>query len=570
MNPTPEQVECIDKFNTRKTLRINAYAGTGKTTTLTVLARQAQRRGTYLAFNKSISEDAKKKFPGTIACSTQHSLAFRSFNGVYDFEKLTGNVNGGFIAAKFNLKTYNVNPQLEIRPRGVGYLAHQTIRRWCSSGRDEMNPYDVPMDGVLEFEPDESKRRLREFILPIAQSVWEHMIDRKSKMPLGHDGYLKVWAMGRPPIPGDFILLDEAQDTSGVMMELMRHQNAQLISVGDRWQSIYEWRGACNAMVELPTELESRLSMSFRFGEAIAGYAARILGLLGETLPLRGNPDKPGTLGAISGPSCIIARTNALLIEKIVDAIEAGKRPCVVGGVTEMLDMIGAAEKLMANTPVDRPLDFFGFKNWAEVQDHASRQEGRDLKRIVTTIDKWGTDRLRAALEGLPKQESQADVVMSTGHKSKGREWSSVRLCDDFLIGVKTEEQKAADRRDCEVKGKEYIEPPTPEAELRLFYVASTRGMTQLEIPDKLNEKMAGLGVRLSPSIPATAPVEISTTLVEPEAEPEKPKKIKGKTFTEDELDLLRELATEAIDRGDSRGLAIDALLEKVGRAAMV
>lgn len=35
-----------------------------------------------------------------------------------------------------------------------------------------------------------------------------------------------------------------AQDTNGVVLELARCQKSQLVCVGDRWQSIYKWRGA--------------------------------------------------------------------------------------------------------------------------------------------------------------------------------------------------------------------------------------------------------------------------------------------------------------------------------------
>lgn len=57
LRPTPEQLSCIENFSTGDTLRINAYAGTGKTTSLTLLAKSCNRRGTYLAFNRSIADD---------------------------------------------------------------------------------------------------------------------------------------------------------------------------------------------------------------------------------------------------------------------------------------------------------------------------------------------------------------------------------------------------------------------------------------------------------------------------------------------------------------------------------
>ena len=53
---------------------------------------------------------------------------------------------------------------------------------------------------------------------------------------------------------------------------LLKQKNAQVIYVGDAHQQIYAWRGAVNAMQQLPMP-ESRLTTSFRFGEEIADVA---------------------------------------------------------------------------------------------------------------------------------------------------------------------------------------------------------------------------------------------------------------------------------------------------------
>ena len=50
-----------------------------------------------------------------------------------------------------------------------------------------------------------------------------------------------------------------------------------MIYVGDAHQQIYAWRGAVNAMQQMPLP-ESRLTTSFRFGDAIADVANNLLG----------------------------------------------------------------------------------------------------------------------------------------------------------------------------------------------------------------------------------------------------------------------------------------------------
>jgi hypothetical protein len=74
------------------------------------------------------------------------------------------------------------------------------------------------------------------------------MIDKRDDMPLGHNGYLKAWALTGPMLNTDYILLDEAQDTNPVVLGVLTGQRAQVVYVGDPYQQIYEWRGAVNAM----------------------------------------------------------------------------------------------------------------------------------------------------------------------------------------------------------------------------------------------------------------------------------------------------------------------------------
>lgn len=81
LRPTTEQQNAIDLANTGQTMKITAYAGTGKTSTLSFIAKEFQaqgKRGYYLAFNKAIAEESKEKMPKNVTCCTMHSLAFRN------------------------------------------------------------------------------------------------------------------------------------------------------------------------------------------------------------------------------------------------------------------------------------------------------------------------------------------------------------------------------------------------------------------------------------------------------------------------------------------------------------
>ena len=67
---------------------INAYAGTGKTSTLEMLARALpNKRLLYICFNRETAVQAKSRFPRNTECRTVHSLAF-AYNGAVYRHKL--------------------------------------------------------------------------------------------------------------------------------------------------------------------------------------------------------------------------------------------------------------------------------------------------------------------------------------------------------------------------------------------------------------------------------------------------------------------------------------------------
>ena len=80
MKLTLEQEKILNETGN---LKINAVAGSGKTTTIIEYARtrDPKSRILYLAFNKSVKLDAKKKFASqgltNVTVETAHSLAFR-------------------------------------------------------------------------------------------------------------------------------------------------------------------------------------------------------------------------------------------------------------------------------------------------------------------------------------------------------------------------------------------------------------------------------------------------------------------------------------------------------------
>jgi hypothetical protein len=473
-HPTAEQVRALDLFSTGGSLKINAFAGTGKTTTLEYLASHSRAQGIYLAFNKSIADNAAGRFPSNVRCQTTHSLAYRSTPSMYrnDRSKMTHDLNPNAIAVILNLDDLVISSYFSLGARSRGALVRQTLKHFQHSDAVDLCANHVPRWGKLAALSKPELETLIADTTRLARTLWQRMLDPSERAPLGHDGYFKRWSLNDPEIPGNFILLDEAQDTNPAMLAALRNQEAQVVYVGDRYQQIYEWRGAVNAMERVATKHECSLTQSFRFGTAIADAASLLLRALGERKRLTGTPNTPSKLGC-AHPNAILCRTNAGVIDHVIQAFAADLTPHVIGGTSEALRLLDGVSRLKIGQPTDVP-EFFGFQNWQEVVQFSESEEGQHLRTFVRLAERHGENKLRAYLSQVEQREDAASLVISTAHKAKGREWDNVCVVDDFTVVKKDD------------KGQEI---GFDEEELRLLYVALTRGRLSVQIPTALASK---------------------------------------------------------------------------------
>ncbi|WP_158639192.1 UvrD-helicase domain-containing protein [Elioraea rosea] len=482
--PTAEQDEAIDLFRTGRNLRINAYAGTGKTSTLEMLSHSTSRRGQYLAFNRDIVADARKRFPDTVNCATTHSLAFRSVASRYggNTAKLTGKMNANQLAELFQLKSMRLGEKHVLKPRSLGFLILDTVRRFTMSGDAEPLPSHVPLHGSLVAAPGAVREEAENFAVQGARMLWKRMCDSGDSVPLGHDGYLKLWALSEPAIAADFILLDEAQDTNPAVLELLKRQHCQTVYVGDKYQQIYEWRGAINAMDTVQTDADTYLTTSFRFGPRIAEAATKLLQQMGETRPLTGNSALASRIGVTPNARTILSRTNASTINTVITALDADLRPHLVGGTDELMRMLDGVADLKQGEP-STVAEFFGFTRWDEVVDFANSDDGEHLQTFVNLVQTRGERQLMWALRRTTTDSDDCDLIVSTAHRAKGREWPTVALTDDFL---KSWQKSLSDPRKQE-------RDRDPYAEIRLLYVALTRARESIEIPEPILRRIGML-----------------------------------------------------------------------------
>jgi hypothetical protein len=440
--PTPEQQAVIDAYAAGESLVVVAVAGAGKTTTLKMAANATGRRALYVAYNKALAEDAKASMPPTVECRTAHSLAYREVGWQYKHrlggKRLSGRAiaelmyAGGRIGATRVLNSpVDIGIGIPLRQGTIASLAMETVKRWCFSADPAITIRHLPhRDGITGL----ARQALADIVLPIADLAWKDLIHPSGKLPFIADHYLKLWALSEPRIPYGSILFDEAQDANKVLTKILTDQrDAQLVAVGDPCQQLYAWRGSVDALATWPADRRLALSQSFRFGPAVAGRANVWLDLLNAETRVVGAPWIDSRVAMVDQPDAILCRTNAGAMKAVMDRLagDAGTRVHLVGGGDAIRRLAEAADQLQHGEPCDHP-ELIAFSDWAEVQEYVMEADGSDLAPLVKLVDEYGTGAIIAAAEQLAPKAGDADLIVSTGHKSKGLQWPAVQTGPDF------------------------------------------------------------------------------------------------------------------------------------------
>jgi hypothetical protein len=460
--PTAEQRAAVEVFVSGRDLALVAGAGTGKTTALILMGAATGRRGLYVAFNRAIADDAGRRFGKNVKCSTAHRLAFHAVGRPYQ-ERVQEKKR---IPAKDVARMLRITRDVPINSHRIK-VAHQArlvmgmISRFCYTADRQVMARHMEQVNGLDTPAQEYLARM---LLPYAERAWEDICSPRGDLPFAHDHYLKMWAMSKPVLHAEFVMLDEAQDTNPVLEEVFLAQDAQRVCVGDPAQQIYGWRGARDVMSGFPAE-HLQLTQSFRFGQRIAQVANRWLRHAESDMRLTGRGTGTCRVGRVAHPDAVLCRGNADAMQEVMAFLDAGVPVALTGGGDGLHRIATAAQELKSGKRTSHP-ELFLFRTWGEVQDYVDNDKsGQDLKAIVKLVDKYGPDQIIQAVDRL-SAETAAKVTVSTAHKAKGREWASIRIGKGFTAPP------------LDHLGRQQALHP---AEARLIYVAVSRARHDLD-----------------------------------------------------------------------------------------
>ncbi|KAM9705369.1 F-box DNA helicase 1 isoform 1-T1 [Menidia menidia] len=485
-------------------VKIMAFAGTGKTTTLVKYAEQRPHlRFLYVSFNNSVAHEARRVFPSNVDCKTIHSLAFKDIGKIYqDHLKLASNV-----------KPFSINSVL---PEGHGgytkaKVVTTTLNTFMASKDPNINIGHVPnycmYKGVRKFLDRDEKM----IFVQDAKTIWKKMknVNVKSKQAyyMTHDGYLKLWQLQNPkPCLSDrynVLFIDEAQDCTPAVMDVLLAQSCGKILVGDPHQQIYTFRGAVNALHSVNHTHIFYLTQSFRFGAEIAYVGATILKVCkGVQKILVGGNQKGGVgdeaakraVGAVRsgvspapGKIGVLSRCNLGVFSAAVSLTDANRncRLHFIGGVQNIgLDKIMDIYYLMTQPGIksklikDSLIRCFSMKKdnpYMAFKRYISLTEDKELDGKMCIVEKY-QKRLPELIKRLKSCSEcdlqNADFIVGTVHKAKGLEFDTVIVNDDFVF-IPSSDHNLDHNPD-------FSFSKIPADEWNLLYVAVTRAKTSV------------------------------------------------------------------------------------------
>ena len=487
---TEEQLAII---NSTGNIRINAVAGSGKTTTVIEYAasRPGNARILYLAFNKSVKLEAIRKFEArgltNVTVETAHSLAYKH---VVQHNRYTVKAQG--------YKTHEIADLLTLTGNGekhAEYIIANHINKFITYFCNSDKPKVQDLDYIATVDDNKAKTFVRSFYNYIENGT-RLLLSKmnKGEIEVTHDFYLKKFQLSNPQLAYDYILFDEGQDASSAMLDVFLKQKATKVIVGDRHQQIYGWRHAVNSLEK--TDFNTlHLSTSFRFPQETARLATGILQWKDhlydyKPVSITGKGANKNEISKVT-----IARTNLGLLLNAIEYITNNRKVKHIyfeGNINSYTYADDGASLYDVLNLYNYNHDYIrdkliksmtGFK---ELEEYIEKTEDLQLAMMVEIVKEYDNE-IPGIIKSLKdlhtgnEERDKAEMIFSTVHRAKGMEYDVVYLVNDFVSESKIEKLKAKNtQKEQAVNITKWIE------EINLLYVAVTRSKNKLYIHESL------------------------------------------------------------------------------------
>jgi len=451
-----------------KALVVEALAGSGKTTTgvqmLEIIPKNLDV--VFVAFNKHIADELRNRVPGNVKVCTYHSLGFTALRNTF--------------------------PQIRVDEDKVDHVIQMFLDKWSNRAlypaiKSLVSLVKANLTGTT---PDELSLLADRYgielngdsavIFQTVPLVVARCLEMTSQIDYDDMCWLPI-ALNLRVKQYDFIFIDEAQDTNKNQVALALasvKDDGRVVAVGDRYQSIYGFRGAdVNAIPSLIENLQADtlpLSITYRCPKSHVEYVNNLF----PNIPLECSET------AISGEilqvaeyqfssmvvpgDMVLCRTNAPLVMPAFELIRKGVKAVIRGrDIGSNLTNLIRKMKCSDLTELIVKLEAYRVLEVGKLLAREKNSQAQSLNDKVETINA-----LSDGITSISELEDRIDtifsddvvgVVFSSVHKAKGLEAKRV-----FILHPELMPHKMA-KRDWEQAQEKNIQ-----------YVAYTRSLESL------------------------------------------------------------------------------------------
>ena len=421
---------------------LEAVAGAGKTSTLIEALNIMEGFIFFGAYNKKIADEIKEKAPvkNGLTIGTMHSAGFSMWRKVAGNVTVDSNKCRNIYRSTFTeyndreLESPVINLVSYAKQAGVGIL----VANEDSSYFNLIDHYDVDcLDKDVE-------------VVSKAKIVLEESIKQDVKVIDFDDMIFAPLIHHVKPFQYDWVLVDEAQDTNATrraLALLMLKRSGRLVAVGDRHQAIYGFTGADSDALDLirnaTDAIEMPLTVTYRCPKNVVAEANKYVSHINahETAP-------EGTVTVLTSDvvssakpnDAILCRYNAPIINLVYKFIAEGI-PAKVEGREIGTNLKALARRYKSktfSTLIDRLNDYRDRESAKyrvkEKENMAIAIEDKVscLIVIINRVEKINAksstpvDDVCAEIDKIFGDDVKGCVILSSIHKSKGREWDNV------------------------------------------------------------------------------------------------------------------------------------------------
>ena len=286
------------------------------------------------------------------------------------------------------------------------------------------------------------------------------------------------------------IVVHNCQDLSKLTLDVLKSSNVKgIVLVGDKFQSIYNWRSSVNIM-PLFEGKEYKLTTSFRVSQNIANIANLLISdFIGEDINMKGFNTKQTIVDKIdkSKPYVCLCRTNAYIFAEIADALsqDKNKKFFFEGGFKSYnFSNLRDCYFYSKGHPTKNKL-FSKFKNFYSMREYAEDTNDIELLSLIRMVDKYGSiivDIVDGIQNNAVTDKSKANIIFSTCHRAKGATYHLPVYISDDILDLSNIFRKKYIEKDSKFDIKKY------EEEINIIYVAITRPYSTIELNDKIKD----------------------------------------------------------------------------------